>query len=420
MRPRRRWTTGAATVTALSALAVAIGGCTNEQTGSSGSDDSENVKGRKGGTAQQAQRTAPQLIGDGSTARTGQQPHQPVPKKLKKGKKPPQFVVFSWDGAGEDSKELFSRFRKAGKKYDAAQTYFLTGLYVLPEDKSDRYRPPQHAQGASDIGFLKDENVRATLKQMRAAWRDGSEIGTHFNGHFCGADGVNNWSAEDWKSEIRQAKWMVENWKTTTGWKGADPLPFDYGKELIGGRTPCLEGQENLMKAASEMGFRYDSSGNGKQVWPGKKHGLWDIPLQAVPIPGRNIETLSMDYNFMANQSVTPDGPKEKHAEYGRQMREGLLAGFDRAYKGNRAPLIIGNHFEDWNGGVYMDAIEHTMKTVCPKKDVRCVSFRQLVDWLDEQDPKVLDALRGLEVGQSPKGGWKKLTSAAAEGTKRS
>src|SRR5690348_18249544 len=37
-------------------------------------------------------------IGDGSTSDTGPQPHQPVAERLKPGQRPPQFVIFSWDG----------------------------------------------------------------------------------------------------------------------------------------------------------------------------------------------------------------------------------------------------------------------------------------------------------------------------------
>ncbi|MFD9822994.1 hypothetical protein ACFWW0_29535, partial [Streptomyces violascens] len=61
---------------------------------------------------------------------------------------------------------------------------------------------------------------------------------------------------------------------------------------------------------------------------------------------------------------------------------------------------------EEWNGGIYMDAVEEALKGMAGKEDVRLVSFRQFADWLDVQDPKVLDRLRGLEVGQAPPGGW--------------
>ncbi|RBM18929.1 hypothetical protein [Streptomyces sp. PT12] len=341
-----------------------------------------------------AERAAPRLIGDGSTAFTGEQPNQPTAERLAPGDEPPQFVVFSWDGAGEDGNELFSRFRELGKRYDAHMTYFLSGLYLLPESERATYHPPGRAPGASDIGYLRDENIAATLEQLRAAWLDGSEIGTHFNGHFCGPEGVSSWSADDWREEIEQAKWMVRNWRTTTGFEDMEPLPFDYEKELIGGRAPCLEGQDNLMAAAAEMGFRYDSSGNGLQVWPRQREGIWDIPLQSVPVPGRAFETLSMDYNFKVN------GAGEA------EMRDGLLEAFDRAYDGNRAPLIVGNHFNDWNDGAYMNAVESVIKELCPRDDVHCVSFGQLVDWLDAQDPAVLERLRTLGVGERPDGGW--------------
>ncbi|MEU2597887.1 hypothetical protein ABZ678_16290 [Streptomyces hirsutus] len=359
--------------------------------------------------------SAVRLIGDGSTAYTGAQPHLKKPERLKPGEKPPQFVVFSWDGAGEDSQKLFSHFREVAKKNDATMTYFLSGVYMLPEEKRDLYRPPQHSPGRSDIGFNDAEGIAATVEQLRLAWLEGNEIGTHFNGHFCGADGgVGEWSVAEWKDEIAQAKWFVKAWKTHTGMKNEAPLPFDYDKELIGARTPCLEGQENFMKAASELGFRYDTSGVNNQVWPKKKQGLWDLSLQLVPFPGHSFEQLTMDYNFMVNQSgTTTQGDPAKHELWGDQMRDGLLAGFRRAYDGNRAPLIIGNHFESWNGGAYMRAVEETVEAVCTKPDVRCVSFRQLADWLDAQDPQTLEKLRTLNVGESPKQGWKSFLPTA-------
>jgi hypothetical protein len=53
-----------------------------------------------------------------------------------------------------------------------------------------------------------------------------------------------------------------------------------------------------------------------------------------------------------------------------------------------------------------MDAVEEALKGIAGKKDVRLVSFRQFVDWLDAQDPAVLAKLRTLDVGQRPAGGW--------------
>ncbi|WTO35941.1 hypothetical protein OG399_16860 [Streptomyces achromogenes] len=354
-------------------------------------------------------------IGDGSTAYTGAQPHLPGPERLSSGQKPPQFVVFSWDGAGEDSQKLFSHFREVAKENHATMTYFLSGVYLLPEGKRDLYKPPQHSPGRSDIGFNDERGIADTLEQLRLAWLEGNEIGTHFNGHFCGPDGgVGTWSVEEWKSEIAQAKSFVKSWRSNTGMRAEDPLPFDYDKELIGARTPCLEGRKNFVKAARDLGFRYDSSGVNDQVWPKKKDGLWDLSMQLVPFPGHTYEQLTMDYNFMVGQSGTQtQGDPDKFDYWGDQMRDGLLKGFYRAYDGNRAPLIIGNHFESWNGGTYMRAVEEVVKEVCTKPEVRCVSFRQLADWLDAQDPRTLARLRSLEVGEAPRQGWASFLSGS-------
>jgi hypothetical protein len=389
------------------ACAASLAGC---GTGSHGS--------KEGASGPQKGAPAPQsvlrLIGDGSTAYTGGQPHLPIPERLKPGQKPPQFVVFSWDGSGEDSQKLFSHFRKVAKENHANMTFFLSGVYLLPEEKRDLYKPPQHSPGRSDIGFNDQQGIADTVKQARLAWLEGNEIGTHFNGHFCGPDGgVGTWSVDEWKSEIAQAKQFVKSWKTNTGMKNAAPLPFDYDKELIGARTPCLEGQKNFMKAARQLGFRYDSSGVNNQVWPKKKEGLWDLSMQLVPFPGHNYEQLTMDYNFMVNQSGTrTQGDPDKFDYWGDQMRDGLIKGFYRAYDGNRAPLIIGNHFESWNGGTYMRAVEDVVKEACNKPEVRCVSFHELVDWLDAQDPQILEKLRTLNVGEAPKQGWASFLAA--------
>ncbi|NKI44382.1 hypothetical protein [Streptomyces physcomitrii] len=376
----------------------------------------------------------PQLIGDGSTAYTGRQPHQPeTPKPLEPGETPPQFVVFSWDGAGEVGNGLFPRFLDLAKEHGASMTFFLSGLYLLPESKKRLYRPPNNPVGASDIGYLTDAHIRDTLTNLRRAWLEGHEIGTHFNGHFCGGTGsVGNWTGAQWRDEISQAKSFVTKWRTNTGFEDLDPLPFDYEKELVGGRTPCLLGQENLLPTARELGWRYDaSSPGGIQRWPGKKNGVWDLPLQAVPFPGHSFEVLSMDYNILANQSKnSTQAPAHNYPGWRTQATEAYVAGFTRAYESNRAPLFIGNHFEAWNGGIYMDAVEEALKRIVRageksgKKDVRLVSFRQFTDWLDVQKPAVLEQLQGLDVGQAPAAGWsgfaKETGGSAGSGTPES
>ncbi|HEU4332391.1 MAG TPA: hypothetical protein VFR40_14850 [Lapillicoccus sp.] len=344
---------------------------------------------------------------DGSWRDTGPQPHQPQPKALEPGETPPQFVVISWDGAGESPRlPLLSHFRGVAKELNASMTLFLSGLYFLPKEQRTRYHPPGRAPGASAIPFLGDDAVHATIDNIGQAWSEGHEIGTHFNGHFCGAGGVGTWTPDQWKVEVDQAVKFVMTWRTATGFTDLPPTPFDYRKELVGGRTPCLEGSANLRTTAGGLGWRYDTSSTGTQVWPSKAGPLWALDLQSIPFSGGKGSVLSMDYNLMYNQSTTPNGDPAKRPGWQRDATNTYLAGFTRAYEGNRAPLIIGNHFEDWNGGIYMQAVEDAMWTMATYPDTRFVSFRQLCDYLDAQPPTTLATLQKLPIGTAPSKGW--------------
>ena len=391
MGPNRREVLGAG----LGAGAgVALTGC---------SGDTEPA-GTSSGETSPSSGTAPRSIGDGSTSDTGPQPHQPRPTRLKAGETPPQFVIISWDGAGETSSKLFSHWLEVAKRLEAPMTFFLTGIYLLPGSKRKRYRPPKKPVGASDLGWLPDRYVHATIRQVGKAWRAGHEIGTHFNGHFCGPKGVDRWSVADWRSEIEQAQEFVSTWRTTTGLTDEPSLPFDYSTELVGGRTPCLEGTDNARRAAAQLGWRYDSSGTRHATWPTTVHGIWDLSMQQVPFPGEDFEVTAMDYNFMANQSEVTDGDPKMHATWRKQTRDAYVAGFRRSLDGNRSPLVIGNHFEQWNGGIYMEAVEQAMEVMAEESATRFVTMRQLCDWLDAQDPKVVTRLQEL-IG-APEGGW--------------
>ncbi|MFF0158044.1 hypothetical protein ACFYRY_10990 [Streptomyces sp. NPDC005263] len=344
------------------------------------------------------------VLGDGSTSYTGPQKGQLKAKPLKPGEKPPQFVVFSWDGALEGSDRLFSHYRELAKTYDAHMTFFLTGIYLLPKDKAKLYRPPQHPAGSAAIDFATGEHIRTTLEQLRKSYEDGNEIGTHFNGHFCEQKGGKDWSVAEWKSEIDQFYSIVENWKTNTGYRDIDPLPFDFKKAVTGGRAPCLEGQKNLLKAAESYGWRYDASSAGDfQIWPTKKDDIWNFPLQMLPYEGGKYQGLSMDFNYLYNQSDgETDGDPAEYPKWQQETVESYMSGFNRVYYGSRAPLFVGNHFEDWNGGIYMKAVDQVIENVCTKKDVKCVSFKELADWLDVQKPETLANLRGLDPAQAP------------------
>ena len=257
-----------------------------------------------------------------------------------------------------------------------------------------------------------------TLEQLRLAWLEGHEIGTHFNGHFCDGPGsVGNWTPDQWESEIDQAIDFVTHWRTNTGFTDLPSLPFDYRKELTGGRTPCLLGQDQWLPTAAKLGFRYDASGpGGNQVWPSKKQGMWDLPLQLIPFPGHTFEVLSMDYNMLANQShAATRSPTPATTPTGASRPPPPTSPASSAPTRPIAPRSTsattsssGTAASTWT--LSRASLEHIASLNAD--DVRMVSFKQYVNWLDAQDPRLLSKLRTLEVGKQPTEGWKEFTQA--------
>ena len=66
---------------------------------------------------------------------------------------------------------------------------------------------------------------------------------------------------------------------------------------------------------------------------------------------------------------------------------------YDRSYRGDRSPVIIGNHFETWNGGAYTDSLTDFLEANCRKPDTYCVSNEELLHWLQAEPPATLAAL---------------------------
>lgn len=317
--------------------------------------------------------------------------------KLAPGEKPPQFVVVSFDGGVESKTGLMEHYLELARQVEGRFSFFISGVYLLPDNKMRlNYDPPGHPRGTSAIGFADPDIIGTRIDRLSEAWRDGNEIGTHFMGHFCGSGGVGSWDTADWTSEIDQGNRVIDNWRVFNPQAAeTDPLPFD-SSVVKGGRTPCLEGDRAAMyKAFKKAGYEYDTSNSGELAWPEKnKYGLWDIPLQTIKISG--FRTLSMDYNFLVNQN---DGQQDASPERCAEIKADTLEAYKKALRdvhdGNRAPLILGNHMNEWVCGAYRDALSEFIADAHDKyEDVKFISTLDLAHWLDAQDPAVLATLQ--------------------------
>lgn len=339
--------------------------------------------------------------------------------------RPPQFVVFSFDGGG--SVDLWKEWRAAAKKTGAHFTFFVSGVYLLEREHKTAYIPPDHLAGRSAIGFLPvpkgrrpEPTLRALLAQIDAAHAEGHEIGTHFNGHWCGDGGVSEWDAEDWREEIDEFRSLFSHVSENNA---LDPpvTMTTTTAAIVGARSPCFDGDRREREAAlASAGFRYDASRPGfPNEWPRRENEIWSFSITPLALPGVGHSVLATDYNLFAHDSGLTDVTPERAAAVERDAYSALMAAFDASYYGRRAPMVVGSHFEHWSHAAYARAIRHFARTVCRKEEVRCDSFEEVADWLDgvpaadlasyrrgrfpkRRRPVAVRAVRGVRTRRSP------------------
>ena len=322
--------------------------------------------------------------------------------KLKAGQKAPQFIVFSFDGVGWDQKwqYWFGLMQKVPLHF----TGFLSGTYMLSKQTSKKYTGPGHAAGDSAIGWDEPADIPVEINNLNKSLSLGNEVGTHFNGHFCDptdSPGGDTWDQGNWKDELNQFFGLIKNVDVNNGITNKLDVT---AAEIRGERTPCLQGgKRDLYPALEAHGMDYDSSiTKGGLAWPVKSSDgkIWEMGMSQFPVHGTGHATVTMDYNFYVQQEPhTVDGGPVPTLAKSQADSAQVLATYQDMLRGAETdgvnePLIIGNHFNDWNNNAYSDAVANFALAECGKPGIKCVPFRDLVDWMNAQDPKVLAALQ--------------------------
>ncbi|GAB3446145.1 polysaccharide deacetylase family protein [Actinophytocola sediminis] len=347
------------------------------------------------------------LVGLGTVAPDGDRPggqaaaqggaSKPPPwmRQLRAGEKPPQFVLFSFDGAG--SHPHWERVLPLAKKSNARVTGFLSGIYLLPDTRRAEYDGPGHGQGRAAISFGgSDDQVAVRIEDLNAALAAGHELGTHYNGHFCQGNepSAATWTRAQWQAELDQFFAFVRD--------AAGRGLLIAEDRIRGGRTPCLEGDlDTLAPVLTARGLTYDSSTTSDGiVWPTMEHGLWEFPVPVVRVPALDREKVLMqDYNlWFALNGAREEPARDK--EFTEATLDTYRAAYQAARNTNRAPLTIGTHFNDWSGGAFSRATERFMAEVCVREETVCATYSQVVEWMSLQDPKVLDTFRAMPAAQ--------------------
>ncbi|WP_245886124.1 polysaccharide deacetylase [Umezawaea tangerina] len=316
--------------------------------------------------------------------------------KLGPNEKPPQFVMFSFDGAA--SKEHWDRVLPIARDAKAHVTGLLSGVYMLTESEgATGYTGPGHDRGESAIDFGGSrQDVDLRIGYLNDAIAAGHEIGTHYNGHFCkGTEpSVGTWNTDQWNNELDQFFAIID--KSRARGFALDPA------NIRGGRTPCLEADwKAAFPAMKSHGLVYDTSHVSLGVtWPTVIDGVYEFPLPEVKVPALNKQAVMMDFNLWSVLNGAKEQP-ERAAEFSSVVVDTYRDVYRTVFNGNRAPLTIGNHFNEWAGGAFADAVEKFMGEVCVLKDTVCATYTEVIQWMQLQDPSILAQLRSFPAARN-------------------
>ncbi len=379
-------------------------GATGSSTGSSSGSASSSLASSSAPSSQSGPTT--KIV----TADSITEPDGFVITKLKPGEKPPQFVAVSFDGAGWHEKWQY--YFGIAQKVPFHFTANLTGLYLIDEAHKTYYHGSGHKPGATSLGsWNTPDEVKQEILDLNDAYAAGDEIATHFMGHFCSDNppGADTWSTAAWTSDLDQFFDVWKNYKTIDQLPDLPTLNVP-ASEVIGERTPCLQGSEDaLFPALIAHNMTYDQSFTHRGIsWPARspKYKIWNMGMAEFPLHGitpghgANHFQITMDYNFWYSQeynqstgqmSKVSQAQSDKDAAQVTATYQDML---DGAMASSHAPLLLGNHFNEWNNNAYTEALGNFILANCGKTGVHCVPFHDVVDWMNFQDPKVMADLQ--------------------------
>lgn len=310
--------------------------------------------------------------------------------------RPPQFIAIAFDNCTELERwqELSDFAAEMNRDGDRVHfTFFVSAVNFIAQQNRGVYQGPRQPRGASSINFGGSaEDVKRRVEYVNALHAAGHEIASHAVGHLDGR----HWSQTEWDREFRSFETVLANIAQNNGLDADVKLAFPVS-DIVGFRAPYLATSAGLYGVLRDRKFRYDTSDDSAaDAWPEKIDGIWRFNLARLKLANSSRATLSMDYNFFVAQSGARTDLR-RFAFFRDQIVQTYLDYFRSNYTGNRAPLHIGHHFFDYQGGAYKEALKTFVRSVCGLPEVRCVTYRALADFMDGLSA---DTLAGYRKGQ--------------------
>lgn len=298
------------------------------------------------------------------------------------GDRPPQFVLVAFDNCSEIERWEYWRDITKELKGAVSFTFFVSGTNFLSNDTKTLYKGPYAQPGKANIDFSSSaDEIAARNRLINTILQQGHEIGSHAVGHFDGTA----WRADDWHSEFESYSRLFDRVTDNNGLDRNASFAIQ-AKDLRGFRAPYLGiTWQQIAPELVKSGFSYDTSDTGEPGdWPSKSMGIWKFNLASIDVVGTGKKNLSMDYNFYVTQSHATENPPNQPI-YRQQMLDSYLKYFKANYEGNRAPIHIGHHFADYQGGVYRAALTAFIRQVCVMPEVKCTAYSKLADFLESK-----------------------------------
>ena len=297
----------------------------------------------------------------------------------------PQFIVLSFDGSKSVdmlTQTLDFERTMAAEGKPLRFTYFINAAYFLTKDTASVYQGPGQLPGVTSIGFSNSaDDIAKRVAAFNTAYAMGNEIGSHTVGHFNGKA----WTYDEWKQEFTSFAGLMSAVPQNNPSVAIDQPQFVSA--IRGFRAPDLGVNNNLYKVEKDFNFTYDASGVGPgNAWPFKdSNGIWHIPLGGIKLNGDQ-PGIAMDYSLWMHQSQAKNTAVKGTPLWQSDFAEVTNAYeqyFDTNYNTTRAPVVIGHHFSKWNDGVYWEAMKAFATEECGKPQVRCITFSELVEYLN-------------------------------------
>lgn len=278
-------------------------------------------------------------------------------------------IIGTFDGS--KSITMWEDILKFAKKNNIKFTFFVSGVYLLPDNRKHDYKLPYNMQhtGVSEIGFGgTEEYVNTRISYFHRAIKEGHDIQSHLNGHFDGT----KWSEETWRNEFDQfSKFMAL---------------FPNIKHV---RFPLLAQNNNVYKVMADLNYKSIVSptiGMRKKTvnhisfnHNGKKNTIIEYPIYYYK--SEHYNSIIMDYNLYYVD--TKRNPKFTPEQIENNVYQLYMKIAKECFE-EKVPMFFNHHFSLWEDSAYWKAMQRAIIDIKKMYEVESLTISELTEKIEK------------------------------------